>query len=428
MVPGKISSGQYRVVATGFLSLFSLVGIMFYGLPFFFDFWVRDFGWSRATVTSGNAFGGIVGALFGPVAGWLIDRYGPRRLMLSGILMGGIALIALSRMGALWQFYLFYALSSIGYMCGAPLPNQVLTARWFDKSRGKAMGIAYLGIGFGGMLVPQLARWLNRAFGWHEALLLLGIGMIVIAFPMAWFVRDNPPAKPGTPGAPNPGTVRAANPGTAQAASPRPSPIPAIPLSRILKSRPFFLLALGSVCSIAAVSSISQHLKLFLSVDLKYTQTRAANLISLLLSASILGRLLMGWLADRLSKRSVMILIYALVAGSIALLYLASSPGVLYIFAFIFGIGLGGEYMIIPLMAAELFGVEVMGPVMGTILTADGLSIALAPLLVGWLHDRSRSYAPGFAVLILLAAIGTIAIVLLPRRNRSSHLAKSAGP
>ncbi len=412
MVPKKISSGQYRVVATGFLSLFSLVGIMFYGLPFFFDFWVRDFGWSRATVTSGNAFGGIVGALFGLVAGWLIDRYGPRRLMLSGILMGGIALIALSRMGALWQFYLFYALSSIGYICGAPLPNQVLTARWFDRSRGRAMGIAYLGIGFGGMLVPQLARSLNRSFGWHDSLLCLGILMILLAFPMAWFVRDNPPAKPGTSDTANPGMTRVLTPG--------PSPIPAVPLSGILKGRPFYLLAIGSVCSIAAVASISQHLKLFLSVDLKYSQARSANVISLILSASILGRLLMGWLADKLPKRSVMTLIYALVAASIALLYFAASPGVIYIFAFTFGIGLGGEYMIIPLMAAELFGVKVMGRVMGAILTADGLSIALAPLLVGWLHDRGGNYSPGFAVLILLAAIGTLAVAMLPRNTPSS--------
>ncbi len=78
----KLSKGQIQVAATGFLSLFSLIGIMFYGLPFFFDFWVKDFGWSRATVTSGMAFSKvIIGPLFGFFAGWIIDRFGPRRLM-----------------------------------------------------------------------------------------------------------------------------------------------------------------------------------------------------------------------------------------------------------------------------------------------------------------------------------------------------------
>src|SRR5687768_15770360 len=189
----KLSKNQFQIAATGFLSLFSLVGIMFYGLPFFYDFWVTDFEWTRAQVTSGNALAKIiVGPLFGFLAGWIIDRFGPRRLMLSGIVMGGIALIGLSIMTSMWQFYVFYLFNALGYMCGGPLPNQVLVSRWFNKSRGKAMGIIYLGIGVGGMLVPQIARWLTLNFGWRDALTILGILMIAIAFPMVWFVKENP--------------------------------------------------------------------------------------------------------------------------------------------------------------------------------------------------------------------------------------------
>jgi sugar phosphate permease len=395
---GKLSSGQFKVLATGFLSLFSLVGIMFYGLPFFYDFWFKEFGWSRATITSGNAFAKIVVGLFGFFAGWLIDRYGPRRLMLSGILMGGIALIGLSTVTALWQFYLFYVFNAMGYMCGGPLPNQVLTARWFNKSRGKAMGFAYLGIGIGGMLVPQIAKWLNIHFGWHQALMILGILMIAIAFPMAWIVKENPDALPRQ---------------TDQNE-------PKIPLKSMLKSRPFYLLMIGSMCSIGAVSGTSQNLKLFFSLDLKYSQSEAANVISLVLLASIIGRLLMGWLADKFPKKYVMILISTFVAGAIPLLYLASSPGIIYLFAFIFGIGLGGDYMIIPLMAAELFGIKVMGRIMGLVLTADGISEALSPMLVGWLRDRSGSYANGFGSLILLAVIGITSVAMLPRKTSTA--------
>ncbi|MEK6781210.1 MAG: MFS transporter [Bacteroidota bacterium] len=391
----KISAGQLKVGATGFLSLFSLVGIMFYGLPFFFDFWVEDFGWSRATVTSGNAFGKVIIGFVGFIAGWFIDRYGPRRLMLSGILLGGFALIGLSTMTSLWHFYFFYLLSVLGYMCGGPLPNQVLISRWFRESRGKAMGIAYLGIGVGGMLVPQIAKWLNTEYGWRQALMILGILMIGIAFPMAWFVKESPE-----------GLLHETK-----------QPEAKIPLSSILKSWPFYLLVIGSMCSIGAVSGTSQNLKLFFRFDLQYSQEQAANIVSIILGSSIIGRLLMGWLADRMQKKFVMILIYALVASSIPLLFYASTPGVIYLFAFIFGIGLGGDYMIIPLMAAELFGVRVMGRVMGIILTMDGLGEAFAPMLVGWLRDRSGSYSNGFAALIILAAIGTIAVAMLPRKN-----------
>ena len=391
----KISAGQFKVGATGFLSLFSLVGIMFYGLPFFFDFWVEDFGWSRATVTSGNAFGKVIIGFVGFIAGWFIDRYGPRRLMLSGILLGGFALIGLSTMTSLWHFYFFYLLSVLGYMFGGPLPNQVLISRWFKEARGKAMGITYLGIGVGGMLVPQIAKWLNADYGWRQAIMILGMLMIGIAFPMAWFVKENPD----------------------DALLETKQQEPKIPLSSILKSWPFYLLMIGSMCSIGAVSGTSQNLKLFFRFDLHYSQEQAANVVSIILGSSIIGRLLMGWLADRIQKKFVMILIYALVASSIPLLFYASTPGIIYLFAFIFGVGLGGDYMIIPLMAAELFGVRVMGRVMGIILTMDGLGEAFAPMLVGWLRDRSGNYSNGFAALIILAALGTVAVAMLPRKT-----------
>lgn len=114
----KLSTAQIKVAATGFFSLFSLIGIMFYGLPFFYDFWVRDFGWSRVMVTSGSAFGRITVALLGFGVGWLIDRFGPRRLILAGVIFGGIALMALSTMHTPWQFYLFSLLAALGYICG----------------------------------------------------------------------------------------------------------------------------------------------------------------------------------------------------------------------------------------------------------------------------------------------------------------------
>jgi sugar phosphate permease len=394
-----LSTDQVKVAATGFASLFSLIGIMFYGLSFFYDFWVKDLGWSRVTITSGSAFGRVTVALSGFLVGWLIDRFGPRKLILSGILFGGIAFMAFGMMTALWQFYLFSLLAALGYICGGPLPNQVLTSRWFTKSRGKAMGIAYLGVGVGGMLVPQIARVLNFHFGWHTALILLGVIMILVAFPIAFFVKDTPPD-----------TILEKPAGTEQD----------VPLKHILKNRSFYLLMIGSTCSIAAVSGTSQHLKLFFSLDLNYTQGQSANLISIVLFSSIIGRLFMGWLADRISKKLVMILIYILVAAAIPMLYFATTPGVIYLFAFIFGIALGGDYMIIPLMTAELFGIKILGRVMGIILTTDVMADALSPMLVGWIRDKTGSYFSGFEVLISLAVIGTIAIMMLPSKNTQS--------
>ncbi len=387
---------QFKVGATGFLSLFSIVGIAFYGLPFFYDFWLEDFGWSRATVTSGNAVGKVMLALFAFLTGWIIDRVGPRRVMLVGILLGGTALAGLSRMSSLWMFYLFYFINALAYMSGGPLPNQVLISRWFDSARGRAMGIAYIGIGVGGMLVPLIANRLNQSFGWQNALLILGFGMIAIAFPMIWFIKDNPDSRSVESGTPK----------------------DKIPFSTILKKRNVYLLIIGSMCSIAAVSGTSQNLKLFFSFDLGYSQTQSASILSMVLASSIIGRLLMGWLADRIPKKYVMILIFSLVSCAIPLLYAATTPGVIYLFALLFGIALGGDYMIIPLMAAELFGVRILGRIMGIVISADVIGEALAPVLVGWLRDRSDSYATGFTALIILALMGVMAVSMLPRKGR----------
>ena len=129
----------------------------------------------------------------------------------------------------------------------------------------------------------------------------------------------------------------------------------------------------------------------------------------------------MGWLADRVPRKHVMLLIYLLVAAAIPLLLVRAAPGVatMYLFAAIFGVGLGGEYLIIPLMAGELFGIGVLGRVMGIVLTADGVAEATAPMLVGYLRDRTGSYNTGFLLLVAVALIGAAAIALLPGARRA---------
>jgi sugar phosphate permease len=390
-------SAGIQVTATAFAALFSVVGLALYGLPLYYDFMVRELGWSRTMVTSGNAISKlIVGPLFGFGAGWIVDRFGPRRLMMAGIVMAGGALIGLGATSLAGAFYFFYFVNALGYVCGGPLPCQVLVSRWFDTTRGRMMGIAYLGIGVGGAIVPLLSAWLTARLGWRLSLQLLGGLIVLVALPLAYLVREDP------------------GEGTRAAAPPRQ---PGVGLAAILHTPSFYLLALGSMCSIAAVGGTNQHLKLLLSLDRGYSQADAAGIISLVLTISIAGRLLMGWLADRVPRKLVMLAIYLLVAAAIPLLLVGTAaPGAatISLFAALFGLGLGGEYLIIPLMAGELFGIAVLGRVMGIVLTADGVAEATAPMLVGYLRDRTGSYDTGFVLLVGIALIGATAIALLP--------------
>lgn len=394
---GRRSSQTY-VLATAFLTLFAIVGFIIYGLPFFYDFMIKEYGWSRGVVTSGNALGKLlVAPMFGFVAGWMIDKYGPRRLMLAGALFAGTALIGLSYSNSLPLFYLFYIFNALGYIFGGPLPCQVLISRWFEKNRGKAMGIAYLGIGTGGAMVPYLIAGMEKNLGWHLALVILGILIVLISFPLAYFIKE-PAVAHDTKG----------------------NQPPLVPTKAILKNPNFYLLAIGSMCSIGAVGGIMQHMKLYL-VDHSFTQFQSARVMSNIMISSLAGRVLMGFLADLINRKYVMILIYMIVACTIPLLLVPDFTGRIYIFAIIFGIGLGGDYMIIPLMAADLFGVRALGRTMGIVLVADGIAESTFPMLVGYLYNEgTKSYATGFILLICLAAFGALIVSFLPK-TRGTH-------
>jgi len=227
--------------------------------------------------------------------------------------------------------------------------------------------------------------------------------MVVAAFPCAWFVKEWPEGPAARPAA----TLA--------------------PLGPVLRTPAFYLLLVGSVCSIGAVGGTIQNLKLYLSLDRQYDQGTIAQVLSLVLLCSLLGRVLMGYLADRLSRQRVMLLIYTLVAASIPLLFVAHGLPGLYLFAFTFGVGLGGDYMIIPLMAADLFGVQSLGRLMGIVLTADNISEAVVPMLVAGIRDRTGSYAQGFTVLVVLAVLGAIAVSLLPRQRPHSLVDQPSG-
>src|SRR5260370_20809059 len=119
-------------MASAFLVLFSSVGMALGGLPFYYDFMVQQFGWTHAQVTSGNALSKlVVGPIFGFIAGWMVDRFGARRLMMAGILMARASLGGLGTISTLGTFYFFFMLNTLCYLCGRPLPNQVLLSPRF---------------------------------------------------------------------------------------------------------------------------------------------------------------------------------------------------------------------------------------------------------------------------------------------------------
>jgi MFS family permease len=406
-MPDTLASGRnIRLVATSFLALFAIVGLVLYGLPLYYDAFVTELGWTRAGVTSGNMLSkAAIGVVFGFFAGTIVDRIGPKKPMIIGVIVASVALIGLSQVHSFSTFYLFYCMNALGYVLAGPLPNQVLLSRNFKEVRGKAMGIAYVGIGIGFMIVPQFTKYTQAAVGWRTALLVLGVLVFVIGMPLVLMLTKEDIAAPA---------VR--------------SDAPKAPLAEVLRDRNFYLLMLGSMASIGAVGGAVQHFKMMLTLDRGWQQGDAFNIVTMIASVSLAGRFGAGWLADKIGPKRVMLLVYLLVTASMLIL-VAGVPGAsIYLYVLCFGLGLGGEYMIIPLMAGRLFGTAVLGRVMGIILAADGIGEAVFPWVVGKLYDSTKSYTPGFQLLAGIALLGAIAVALLPGKRPATSPAVSTSP
>ncbi len=398
------------IVATTFIFMMMIVGFILYGLPQFFPNYVQEFGWRRDQIQFGNTLSKIiVGPLFGFAAGWALEKFGPRSVMAAGALFAAVALIGFSQMNSLTQLYSFYFFNALGYLCAGPLPCQVIISNWFARLRGRMMGIAYVGIGIGGAIVPWMIRWARDAYGWRGALqLLAGIVFITLALLAVFVIRRQPSDLGQLPD------------GDEQKGEPKP-PLPPVKLSLVFRTPAFWLLALGSVFSISAVGGITQNLPLYLTDIAKTNEdakSAAAVYPSIVLFSSIAGRLATGYFADRFRKKNVMIAIFLIVALSIPLLVWARDyPALLYVFAVTFGFGLGADYMLVPLMTAECFGLAGLSRILGIIITSDSVGEATMPLLVANIRERTGSYSSGFLLLSVIALLGAMVIAGIRYRN-----------
>ncbi len=401
----------WRMLAVSFFFMMLIVGFALYGLPRYYPDWVKEFGWKRADIQFGNTLAKlIVGPLFGFFVGWVIDRRGPRGVMVFGAVCAAAALLGFSLVAkSLPMLYAFFFLNALGYLCAGPLPNQVLLSHWFTRLRGRVMGIAYVGIGVGGMTVPWVIHLLvTRCGGWRTSLQVLAALFLVVMLGLILLVRRRPADVGQEPD------------GAAAAPTPAAARPPPVRLARVARTPAFWLLMVGSVMSIGAVGGVMQNLALYLAdilpeADAKMAWTRIA---SLTLFSSIAGRITMGWLADRICKKHVMLVTYLIVGASIPVLLLArGQPGLLYVFAVCFGFGLGADYMLIPLMAGECFGLGALSRVLGIVITTDSVGEAMMPYLVAHIRDTTGSYQGGLLLLTALALVGAVAISLIRYRD-----------
>jgi len=401
----RVFYGWWIVVAA-FLNLFFAVGIIFYGFPVFYPALADSLGFTRAQLTQGFLLGFLIAGLpFGLIAGVVIDRVGARWVILAGAGLVGISLMLMGWMTKLWHYELLCIMEVLGYVLAGPIANQVLVAKWFEARRGRAMGYVYLGLGLGGVVSPLLSNYLIRNFGWRHALEVVGLLIMVILIPVGLLVTRSAPADLGLlpDGAANEdrsvavadSRKLAARPGAVQAA---------------IRTKNFWLILAGSTLVVGAIGAVIQHFILFLK-DQGYSANQASRFFTALLVASLGGRVLVGYLADRFRKKNIMAFFYASLSAAILLLAFSHNPNTIWIFATVFGFSMGADYMLIPLVTAECFGTASLGKLLALIIMGYSLGQWGAPWVTGRIFDVRHSYELAWNIIAVAGLLGSAAIL-----------------
>jgi len=404
------------IVLAAFLNLFFAVGIIFYGFPVFYPALADSLGFSRAQLTQGFLLGFLIAGLpFGLLAGTVIDRVGARWVILAGVGLIGISLILMGSMTKLWHYELLCITEVLGYVLAGPIGNQVLVARWFQARRGRAMGYVYLGLGLGGVVSPLLTNFLIRNFGWRHALESVGSLVMMVLIPVGIFVTRSVPADKGlsVDGA----TDEHGSPAIAEYgnSSLRPADV-----QSAVRTANFWLILGGSTVVIGAIGAVIQHFILFLK-DEGYSSSMASRFFTALLVASLGGRVLVGYLADRFRKKDVMALFYGILSVSVLLLNFAHYPAVIWAFVAVFGFSMGADYMLIPLVAAECFGTASLGKLLALIIMGYSLGQWGTPWIAGRIFDARNSYELAWNIIAVAGLLGGAAIFAVsPNPDRSS--------
>jgi len=403
------------IICAAFITFGIAVGLPYYNMPFFYDYYRNSFHWPLHDITLGFPLAALFTLWVGPV---VIPRFSPRKLIVAGTFLTFLAFLGFSRMnGNLTVYYGLWFLYTFGYILSGPIAHQIIVSHWFRRKRGFAMGVVYVGVGLIGAAGPWLIRPITEHFSFRAALLAIAC-MMFLAWPLAIFVlRD----RPGEMGQFPDGDLEPV----------REQSIEAHSFRYLLGQWSFWLLLIGSLCSIGSIGAINQHMKLVFHDQgfVNQEQLNAAWSVATrwTLWSSIIGRLLIGQLADMFPMKHVMAVTYFIVAASIPLLLSVHPSGSPILFAVIFGFAMGADYMLIPLMAAKQFGVNSLARAMAVILPVNTIGQTWVPQGVSWLREYFGSYFWPMAVVLGIAIVGAIAIVLLPRQGAEETEFSPAG-
>ncbi len=374
-------------------------------LSLFVPHFVDEFHWNRTLISSAVSFGGLAGAAIAPLAGRLVDRYGPRVIIAVGGVLVGIGCLSIALLQGAVMFILGFGLMRLAGQGIVMMATPVATANWFVRNRGKAMAVMFTCSYVGIIIAPPAIQGIINLGGWRSA----WVALAALAFaggvipPLLFLIR-----RPEDVGMLPDGGRRAA-PGSAEKATVQSST--AVGTSAVewtarqaLRTPAVWLVMGATLFSSIMVSGVGLF-QVPYYIERGVSPTLSAIVISTFAIGLSAGSIALGWLADRTSARGLMIAAYLGGVGVIALLIQVHGPPMAFLFALLFGIMVGGIFTLNPLLLATYYGRLSLGSIMGVAQMAKVGGLALGPLVAGVFYDVTQSYENAFITFAALSAI-----------------------
>jgi len=361
----------------------------------------EDLGLSRGAFSAALTFHAAIAAIVLPIIGWLVDRWGARRIMLPGLFLYALvtASYALIQASPLLLTFMIFALTGLVGGVQSPIPYAAVIAQWFDHRRGLALGIGTAGVGLGVALMPQVAAVLIDAFGWRLAYVGLAFAVLVVAFPpVALFLRE-PPGFAARVQRPRGSVVTGAA-------------VPGVAAGEALRSWLFWGLAIAFFLDVIAINGTLTHIVPLLT-DRGIPHQVATAALSGTGFALIFGRVLSGWCLDRLWGPYVAITFFVLPMIGIAILASGAGGFAPFLGAIACGLGIGAEIDLMAFFTSRYFGLRDYAKLYGTMFGIFALGVGIGPAVSGASFDRFHSYIPAFMIFEIMLAAGCLVFLRL---------------
>ena len=400
--------GWWIVGITGFMitlmsiSVFQGLGTLLVGLE-------RHFGWSRTAMSGAFSLARAEGAVLGPIEGFLIDRFGCRRLILVGYIIMGIGFLMFSQVDALWQFYVVFLVITLGGGLGGWLANVSLVNNWFDRRRSFALAAAMTGVHVGGFLVPVLAFGIDsHGFRWTT----LGIGVFFLAIigPVSKLIKNRPEDYGMRPDGepliePDPDQVQAALDVEYE---------PDFTVAQALRTPVFYMITVTHVSSSVSIVTLALHLVPKL-IDTGFSLAAAGVVVLTYTAVAVPAQFAAGYIADRLPKPPVIFTLLIMQSTAILIIAVAETVQMVYLFAVLYGIGFGGRIPLLTAIRGDYFGRKAFATIMGMSQLPSSLVMIGAPLFAGYMFDTTGSYAIPFITFAMFGFLGAFLMLLVRR-------------